>query len=644
MRLSIAGGYINHVTADANDDVNESVETNNDAEDRYVVWDATPPTLTVDAITAPEDGFLQEKTIAVSDVDALGTSPVQVSGSITDNRRIPIETNVTVDVNGTGATINTEGTWTVAIPLSNGPNLINVSATDLAGNSTSTAFELVLDMDLDDDGIYNNIDTLPYQDSILFSDSVLGGNTSGNVEPANPNELVEFLIEDASEPEGLVVDVEDLSGDVKIDLDCSTGSYLFGPGTYVLTCNTVTLEVVTGIAQVEFSIGETTLLVVIQADSTVHLVETTAADGELLELNVTIERGAVTVNGVPVNQGQSLNLTPPIPNAGGPYSVDEGSVTVLDASGSSDPNGGTVSATWDLDNDGSFETQGLSPTFSAVILDGPSTQVVVVEVCNIYGMCVTDQSIVDIQNVAPTIDSITAPVDPVAVNTEINVSATFTDPGTGDTHTAVWNWGDGNTSEGIVNETNGSGNVSGSHTYTEAGVYIVEVTIIDDDGGEVQSKFQSLVIYDPGAGFVTGGGWINSPEGAYVPDPMLSGKATFGFVSKYKKGQTTPTGNTEFQFKAGDLNFHSKNYDWLVIAGHKAMYKGTGTINGVGEYDFTLSAIDASLTPNTDVDLFHIKIWDKATGDVIYDNQIGASENKEPTTAIGGGNIVIHIS
>jgi hypothetical protein len=38
------------------------------------------------------------------------------------------------------------------------------------------------------------------------------------------------------------------------------------------------------------------------------------------------------------------------------------------------------------------------------------------------------------------------------------------------------------------------------------------------------------------------------------------GKGTFGFVSKYKKGATVPTGQTEFMFQAGDLNFHSSSY------------------------------------------------------------------------------------
>ena len=64
-----------------------------------------------------------------------------------------------------------------------------------------------------------------------------------------------------------------------------------------------------------------------------------------------------------------------------------------------------------------------------------------------------------------------------------------------------------------------------------------------------------MVVYDPNAGFVTGGGWIQSPAGAHAADPALTGKANFGFVAKYQKGANVPNGNTEFQFQAGNLNF-----------------------------------------------------------------------------------------
>jgi hypothetical protein len=70
-----------------------------------------------------------------------------------------------------------------------------------------------------------------------------------------------------------------------------------------------------------------------------------------------------------------------------------------------------------------------------------------------------------------------------------------------------------------------------------------------------------------------------------------------------------------------------------VIAGHKAMYKGVGTINGQGAYGFLISAVDAALTPSTDVDMFRIKIWDVEDEDtLVYDNQMEADDDAEPTT------------
>jgi hypothetical protein len=143
-------------------------------------------------------------------------------------------------------------------------------------------------------------------------------------------------------------------------------------------------------------------------------------------------------------------------------------------------------------------------------------------------------------------------------------------------------------------------------------------------------------------GFVTGGGWINSPSEAYLADASLAGKASFGFVSKSVRGAATPTGSTEFQFRVANLNFRSETYQWLVVANARAQYKGTGTVNGVGDFGFLLTAIDGQINGGGGVDRFRIKIWDVVTGTMVYDNQLAAPDNADPTTSIQGGNIVIH--
>ncbi len=120
----------------------------------------------------------------------------------------------------------------------------------------------------------------------------------------------------------------------------------------------------------------------------------------------------------------------------------------------------------------------------------------------------------------------------------------------------------------------------------------------------------------------------------------MTGRAIFGFVSKYKPGTNELTGKTEFQFKAADLNFKSSAYEWLVVAGARAQFKGTGTINGSGNYAFLLTAIDGQIGGGGGTDKFRIKIWDKATG-VVYDNQSGADDGMGNGQAISGGSIQI---
>ena len=241
-------------------------------------------------------------------------------------------------------------------------------------------------------------------------------------------------------------------------------------------------------------------------------------------------------------------------------------------------------------------------------------------------------------NRPPTDVVITAPVDPLPVNEFVSLQVEFTDPDENDNHTVAIDWGDETTTTTTVSGLS----AEAVHQYQSAGVYTINVTVTDTVGASAQGSYQYVVIYDPDGGFVTGGGWINSPEGAYTPDPTLTGKATFGFVAKYKKGANVPTGNTEFQFKVADLNFKSASYDWLVIAGKKAMYKGLGTINGEGEYKFMLMAIDGDLKGGDSLDKFRIKIWDSVTGETVYDNQLEASDDADPITELGGGSIVIH--
>lgn len=336
----------------------------------------------------------------------------------------------------------------------------------------------------------------------------------------------------------------------------------------------------------------------------------------------------------------------PTADAGGPYEGNEGDDIALDGSGSSDPDGTIVSYSWD------YEIVTADPGTTCSFNDATSSTPTIT--CTDDGtftvkLTVTDDdgaqdeatTTLTVYNVAPEV-AMTSPADGAVlaisdVSTLLNVAASFSDDGTNDTHTCVIDWGNGTSTAGTVTETNGSGTCSKAadpNPYTEAGVYFITVTVTDDDG-DSGSATVMIVVYDPSAGFVTGGGWIDVAPGSLkgAGNEDLSGKGTFGFVSKYQKGATVPTGNTQFVFHAAGFNFHSDSYEWLVVnqGGTNAQYKGTGTVDGSTELlQFMLWATDG--TPDT----FRIKIFRKVgdVEEVIFDN--GTSQ------AIAGGSIQIH--
>jgi photosystem II stability/assembly factor-like uncharacterized protein len=258
-------------------------------------------------------------------------------------------------------------------------------------------------------------------------------------------------------------------------------------------------------------------------------------------------------------------------------------------------------------------------------------------------------AVVYIDDMGPLTSNVMTSPNPVPVNTSMTLTATVDDSLRGDSAIAAAEYTiDGvgyipmNALDGVFNTVR-EDVIATIPAFAEPGVHALCVRgwdILRNTAGPEECIF--LPVYDPTEGFVTGGGWIISPVGAYVLNPELVGKATFGFVSKYLKGAKTPSGTTEFQFKVANLNFHSDSYEWLVIAGAKAQYKGTGNINGMGTYGFMLTAIDGDVPGGGGIDKFRIKIWDKESNTIIYDNQLSQDDTAVPSTSVVGGSIVIH--
>jgi hypothetical protein len=96
----------------------------------------------------------------------------------------------------------------------------------------------------------------------------------------------------------------------------------------------------------------------------------------------------------PVLVGLTLAGAPTV-DAGGPYEIVEGTSGTLTATGT-EPDDATLLYEWDLDDDGTFETTGATPTFSAAGIEAPASFTVTVRVTGPTGLTASDTATVNI--------------------------------------------------------------------------------------------------------------------------------------------------------------------------------------------------------------------------------------------------------
>jgi hypothetical protein len=244
--------------------------------------------------------------------------------------------------------------------------------------------------------------------------------------------------------------------------------------------------------------------------------------------------------------------------------------------------------------------------------------------------------------------NITAPQSGASfkVGSTVNFAGTFWDKA-GNKHTAQWLI-DATTVRGSVTEPSGlkNGTVTGSYKFTTPGIYKLQMNVTDQTGVTTYANTNGdleaiVVIYDPNGGYTYGGGWFASPAGALTSGPSASGKVSYGFYVNYYKGATNPKGETQFDFKVGSLEYNALNFDYLSISGAKAQFKGSGRIvGGQSGINFIMNVIDGALD-GTGIDKARIKIYNKNTGQVFYDNEPGSSDAANPTTPVGTNSTVV---
>jgi len=83
------------------------------------------------------------------------------------------------------------------------------------------------------------------------------------------------------------------------------------------------------------------------------------------------------------------------------------------------------------------------------------------------------------------------------------------------------------------------------------------------------------------------------------------------------------------------------NFDYLSVAGYKAVFSGSGKIiGGISGVNFIMYVIDGALD-GTGIDKVRLKIYNKNTNEIYYDNERGKSDAADPTTPVGLNSTVI---
>jgi hypothetical protein len=360
--------------------------------------------------------------------------------------------------------------------------------------------------------------------------------------------------------------------------------------------------------------------------------------------------GLPSAGGPPPNQ-------PPVVSAGPDVAGDETSSITLNGS-AADPDGDPLTLNWTWSPAPGTTDPGLTCTFAdqhaaqtTITCSDEAAVRATLTADDGFNLPVSSSTTVTSTNLGPSIAiSSPAPWQVASVPATVNLTAPVVDPGAHDSHTCRIDWDDG-TVETFTQE----GSCSRAHTYTRPGMFTIDVTVTDDDQHSASAQVIAIVV-DPNAGFVTGGGWIDSPAGALTADATLTGRAHFTANPRYTDASTLD-GKVAFGLKEAGLDLSSRTLDWLVVTpdGRFAV-KGTADLSGtpVGFVFYGAqgcgSGSGSGCQPGPD--RIRMLIWRLSDGPTpegvnpIYDNVPGGSFELDDFLGqpLGGGNLQIHTS
>ena len=224
------------------------------------------------------------------------------------------------------------------------------------------------------------------------------------------------------------------------------------------------------------------------------------------------------------------------------------------------------------------------------------------------GLTGSSSKAIIVWNVAPKMTSYSVTPGYAKIGSTVTASISFTDPGTSETYTVIFDWGDGTSTTIQLGSTARS--ASSKHVYKKAGVFTLGI-MLSDAAATNWPVGVEIGIYDP-ARTSAGSGSVTAPAGSCLLSTKCSAAstATFSMSAKYAAGATNPT--VSLSYSATNFSLASTGADWFAAANGIAAIRGTGKVNGVAGYTYRLTAFVG--TPSS----LRLLVWNSA-GTLVYD-------------------------
>jgi len=185
-----------------------------------------------------------------------------------------------------------------------------------------------------------------------------------------------------------------------------------------------------------------------------------------------------------------VSNSPPVADAGGPYTVNQNQVLTMDGSGSTDPENSITSYEWDCTNDGSYDVSSASASGSTCTYGSAGSYTVGLRVTDAGGLTDTDTASVTVLNQLPTANA-GGPYSGTKSN-PISVDGSFSSDVDGSL--VQWEWDCHSDGTYEYSSTAATGD---DCTFATVGSFTITLRVTDNDGGQATDTATATVTNGP---------------------------------------------------------------------------------------------------------------------------------------------------